>query len=315
MYTISVIIPTYNRPPLFEKTLLSLSKIRWPDSFQNIWIIENGPQLGVRGICKNYASVMPVNYIHEPSLGLSFARNAGIKNIESDIIIFFDDDMQFSETTLVEYDCAIQKYGDQFFYGGSLEPDYEIDPPLWLIKYLPWSAKGFDLGDNIKKINRPDFLGGNHAVPRWVFDKIGFYDNCCATGDRGGVGEETRLQEKMLSMGLAGIYIPKAVVYHFIPKDRCSEKWILNRQFRHGLTYGASIDNQILKGWRIFNVPIWFIKKWVKKKLAFLTYTLFLKSKEHKFVFEYESNRIAGIIYYFYKKDNISSIVKKHSNS
>lgn len=294
---ISIIIPTYNSSEMAERTLQGLSSIILPDSLSDIIIVENGPKLDVEDICQRYRSSLPLTYVYTKKGGLSHARNLGIKHSESDVLIFFDNDMKFDKNTLVEYDKIIQQYGVECFYGGPVLADYESQPPEWLKRYFPWSAKGHSLGSKLITINEPVFLGGNHAIPKKLLDEYNGYDEMCATGDAGMIGEETRLQEKLLSSGNQGVYIPGAIVHHWIPKDRCSEEWTIQRNYRAGLTKGELIKQSLPdRACMFFGIPCYIAKEYLSLKIKIFQDLVLMKSPDMKFENEYKIAYLKGII-------------------
>ena len=46
------------------------------------------------------------------------------------------------------------------------------------------------------------------------------------------------MQRRLLEAGLHGRYVPDAEVWHWIPADRCSRRWVLHRAYRDGIKYG-----------------------------------------------------------------------------
>ena len=257
-FTFEVLISTYKRENLLERTLTSLMLEKIPDSLLGVLVIENGPKKSAEDVCRKFLTrKIKINYIHQPTLGLSAARNAGSKAAQADMLLFFDNDLRFSGITLQSYADAFNKFGLDFYYGGPLYPDYEAPPPEWIKPFLPPSAKGWELDLSTEICDCTGFLGGNHAVPRNHLLDIAGYDNICAEGEAGGVGEESRLQRKLLTKGLRAVYVPKAKVWHYVPKDRCTPEWILFRRYRHGLTEGKYMFHEAGNVRNIRNVPLW----------------------------------------------------------
>jgi GT2 family glycosyltransferase len=51
----------------------------------------------------------------------------------------------------------------------------------------------------------------------------------------GSVGQETDMQRRLLRLGMRGLYLPEAVVWHYVAKSRCTPEWALAHAFRSGL--------------------------------------------------------------------------------
>ncbi len=259
MIYFDIIIPTFQRPALLERTLLHISKAEQPASLNKILVVENGGKYGAETVCEKYHTRLPLVYLYESEPSLSNARNTGAAAATSPILLFIDDDIRVLPATLASYHDSFQRHGTSCFYGGPLTPDYDVEPELFLLKFLPWSAKGHTLGDHELEVSDALFLGGNMAVPRELFLKIGTFDSMCATGiASGGVGEESRLQNNFLKNGVSGIYVPGAMVDHYIPENRCDMNFVKHRKWRVGYTEGQLSARQHQVNHRLFlDVPFW----------------------------------------------------------
>lgn len=260
--SVDVIIPQYKNVILLERTLCSLYEAILPEELETIWVVENGGKFGAEQCIAKFDSNISLKYIYLEEGNLSAARNAAVKASNADFLIFFDNDMRFPADVLQSYVNAFKRSGLSFFYGGPLEPDYEKQPEDWLYTFLPASARGFSLGESDMIIDTPRFLGGNHALPRSLWELAGGYDSGSVGGHNSGpVGEETRLMEYLLSKGKKGHYVSRAMVKHFVPESNCDEKWILKRAFRHGISYKLNLKETPQR--KIFGVPPFIFKELV----------------------------------------------------
>ena len=293
--TVDIIIPTYKRIHLLKKELESLSSIVIPPEVTNIHVIENGGVYGARELIDNYADRLPLTYHYLEKGNLSLARNVGVEASNADFLIFFDDDMTFCKTTITAYVDAFKSYGNQCFFGGRLAPDYETRPEAWLDEFLPESAKGFSLGRVLKKCEGTPFLGGNHAVPRDALQQIGGYDLKSADGNNvGAVGEEKRMQAKLLERGFTPIYVPDALVLHYVPALNCNKEWLKQRSFRYGYTQGG-IDAERCQFKHIAHIPLFCIKSLVIQMIYRCLLVLSF-DKKAKFKNEIKIKQILGYI-------------------
>lgn len=297
----AIIIPTHNRLALLTRLLQSISEATWPDSFIGVWVVENGGMVGSDKIVDDFKEKIIVNYVYEDRAGLSSARNRGIQESKADCFIFFDDDIRIGKDTLLAYENAFRKYGSQAFFGGPLNIDYEKRPEDWLLDFMPWSVKGTDLGNVEKFVTRPLFLGGNHAIPKVLLDRYGDFDSFCTVGKAGMVGEETRLQRRMLDSGIKGVYVPEAVVWHYVPAEGCSEDWALERQFRHGLTNAAHLAPSAVNGRRFLKVPLWIWREYFVALLNYLKAMVTGASKRNRFSKKITWWRTKGMLSFFMK--------------
>lgn len=60
-------------------------------------------------------------------------------------------------------------------------------------------------------------------------------------------GQEYDMQERLLAAGVVGRYLPDALVWHYVPRERCSPEWALART----LPTAAQV------GLRLRSAPAW----------------------------------------------------------
>lgn len=297
-YSFSIIIPTLGSEAAFllNRTLISIAEAFRPQSLIEILVVENGHAGKAKSICDELGDLLPITYLYSKDKGASPARNLGARESKGDILLFFDDDIRLGKNTLEAYDQTFQLYGTQFFFGGPVAIDYESKPDPDLIPFLPDSARGFSFGNQntLIETSRKLFLGANHAIPRWAIEKEKGYDNLGTIGKNCGfIGEETRLQEKLLQAGLKGFYIANATVWHFVPKDSCNEQWLLDRYYRRGLTEG-SISSDPSR--RFMGVPAWIWRSQIENTLRHWKLILSGSSRSQHLAISLESKRLQGLI-------------------
>lgn len=270
-WNMDIAIPQYKNTEMLDRCLTSLSKVKLPENVNTIWVVENGGVYGAENVVSRFEELLPVKYLYLHQGNLSKARNLALEKTEADIILFFDNDITFDEGSVIAYYNAIQSHRSEGvgFFGGPLTPCYEEPPKDYLIPYLPWSVKGFQLSSEDEVITQPHFLGGNHGGVVRLLKDVGGYDEGAASGQNSGlVGEETRLMTKLLDMGFVGLYCQGANAHHYIPKENCSVRWTLKRTYRHGVT-DASLSNQ--NHARTFlEVPYFIYKELALKLLGFV---------------------------------------------
>lgn len=257
-----IVVPTYGRSESLSRTLLALSEQSIPAGLQYVHVVENGPKFGAEQVCDSFSDKLSVryHYIEEPSV--NGARNLGARTSRADFVLFFDDDVKPLPGALACYAEAFSRLGQHCFFGGPLVPDYEEPPADWLVEFLPNSARGFSLGELEVVIDGPVFIGSNFAVPRATFDELGYFDGPCPTGATGGgLGDETRLLQRLLDGGYAGVYLPQAGVLHWVPKNRCDAHFMRHRAWRSGYGEGQMSAAAALKNHGrfplVFGFPRW----------------------------------------------------------
>jgi hypothetical protein len=64
--------------------------------------------------------------------------------------------------------------------------------------------------------------------------------------------------ERLLARGFQGVYVEDAEVAHYVPRERCSPRWILGRAYRTGLQAGLVYTDRCQL---LFGVPRWMARK------------------------------------------------------
>lgn len=250
-----VVIPTCNRRDLIDRTLRSLATCVLPDSYEGTLVVENGPKTGVEGVVAAVRSELQVEYLHVPEAGKSHALNVALGRIEHGLVVFFDDDVRLEADVLVRYEEASRQAGTGAFFGGSVQIDYETAPPYWLLAYLPCSARGMDIADDYYQY----FLGANWAAfAEDILDAGGFRVDIGAGTES--AGEETEMQVRLERQGAAKVKVPQALVWHYVPEERCSPEWAVDRQYKMGAASGLNLSGARV----VFGVPRWALKAGVK---------------------------------------------------
>jgi glycosyltransferase involved in cell wall biosynthesis len=291
--SISIAIPTYNGDVLLDTCLRSLANEYFHENYKDIIIVSNGPKTNAEEILRKYEFPIVTRYIHINEASVSMARNKALEISASDMVLFFDNDMTFTGTTLAAYSEALDHYGVEHFYGGPVAPNYESIPPTWLNEYLPRSAKNFSLGTETIEIKTLEFLGGNHMVPRLQTLQNAKYDSDGTTGQRGLIGEEMRVQENLLLKNITGIYTPVALTFHYVPIDRCTPEWVLHRNYRAGFTAGI---RNIQGKCTLFNVPCWVVRRMLSLSIKYLIGLMLQKENHMVFRMKYDMKYYSGII-------------------
>ncbi|TGE06318.1 glycosyltransferase family 2 protein [Hymenobacter fodinae] len=215
---VSVIICTRNRASSLKMCIEALHRMTCQPT--EIIVVDNAPS---DDSTKKVAESFPdVRYIMEPSVGLSYARNAGIHNANSGIVAFTDDDVLvhpewvyrvwetfldpsvFAMTGLIiaaELDTEAQQIFEKHwsFNRGYLDIAYDrayfkrvesAGPPVW------------EIG-----------AGANTAFRKEVFNKVGLFDERLGPG-AAGCNDDSEMWFRILVGGYTIQYNPRAVVYH-----------------------------------------------------------------------------------------------------
>ena len=165
---ISVVIPTYNRCDLLKRAISSVfnQTIR----IKEIIIVDNGSTDNTHEMI---SSLFPyTTYIHEKRKGVSYARNLGIKNCNSQWIAFLDSDDVWEP----------QKLEKQLFFTNNINKKYRLihTNEIWYKnnKFQNQLKKHVKSGGDIfqKSLQLCCISPSSVFIKKEVFDDYGFFD-------------------------------------------------------------------------------------------------------------------------------------------
>ncbi len=171
-----------------------------------------------------------VRVLQETELGLSAARNTGVRNAKGDFIAFLDDDAFPARGWLQAIIDALLIDGIQCA-GGPIEPVFQGELPDWFLgRFLPYLSV-WDLGDSARRLHYDEYpRGANVAFRREVFDSVGGF--CTDLGRKGNnllSCEEIELCLRIERLGGEIAYVPEARVRHKVNIERLSPEWLKKR--------------------------------------------------------------------------------------
>lgn len=149
----TVAIPTYNGahrlPEVLDKlrecaAYASRSQLL-PQNFSwEILVVDNNSTDNTAKVVKDYqqnwSQDYPLRYCQEQQQGAGFARQRAIKEAESNLIGFLDDDNLPKENWLIAAYTFAQKYPKAGAFGSQIHPLYEVEPPENFGKIAPFLA-------------------------------------------------------------------------------------------------------------------------------------------------------------------------------
>ncbi len=235
---ICVGICTWNRARLLEKTLRQMTRLRVPsDCDWEVLVVNNRCTDDTDDVIDRFRNRLPLRRLYEEQSGKSFALNAAIRTVESDWILWTDDDVLVQPDWIEAHYRGLQQYPDADFFGGVIEPDFEIDPPDWILEHFQLIETAYAvrmLGDEPFQIDLDTLPFGANFSIRTDLQKKYLYDTQLGRVGANHVrGEETALAQCLLKDGYRGYWNPYSRVRHFIPRERLSRKFL--RDFFYGI--------------------------------------------------------------------------------
>ena len=228
----SVIIPVYNQYESLLYTLKGFSNQKDinKNDFELI-IIDDGSDDELHDLNENDLEKMEtegllIKVIHQSNMGRAKARNIGVENAESDLLIFCDGDRVPDEKFIIEHvkmhenmDCIV--VGESTDYFGNLKYLYEgnwdkIKQLSRNGKYINKIEKFYELSNPTLNKNRwMTLLIGNASIKKKIFIEGGKFNEKFKTWGF----EHFELGIRMAQIGYPFCYNKRAKNYH-IPHKR-----------------------------------------------------------------------------------------------
>jgi len=236
---ITILVCTYNRCKTLTVAIESVVAQTLPQSIAwEILVIDNNSTDQTRQAVEDLQRRHPerIRYIFEPEQGISYARNAGIREARGEIIAFIDDD-ETAEPGWLQNLTANLYSGEWAGAGGRVLPPSDFMPPRWLLgknKFASGPLASFDLGPEARQMEEPPF-GANMAFRKFAFEKLGGFRT-----DLGRVGgnlisnEDTELGRRLMAAGLRLRYEPSAITRHPVEQARVRKEYFLAWWFNKG---------------------------------------------------------------------------------
>jgi GT2 family glycosyltransferase len=226
---ITVVLCTRDRPRALGQCLDSLLRLAYPRF--RVLVVDNAPSdNSTAEVVRAYAARGPVDYLVEPTPGLSFARNRAVAACPGEILAWIDDDETVDEHWLSELARALARHPEADVVSGVIVPaELETTAQLWFEQFGGHSkGRGFTpavfspatAARQHPLYPLPPFAtGANMAFRPGVIEGIGGFDTALGAGTPARGSEDTQAFTKVLLRGGTIVYQPTAVVRHYHRRD------------------------------------------------------------------------------------------------
>ena len=246
---LDVILPTFNRQVLLERTLDSLRAARVPRGLDvRILVVDNASTDGTRALVRRTAASFGgrLHYLFERTPGKPFALNAGIAATDGELVGLIDDD---EEVDAGWFECIGREFGTRQpgdtvdFIGGKCLPRWETARPSWLgdgyLGVIGWVDPG-DVTRAMDDSYQGILMGGNAVIRRAALERAGAYSTAlCRTGSRLLGCEDEDMYHRLLATGARGRYVPELVIFHHVPERRLTKRYFRTWCFWRGVSLGV----------------------------------------------------------------------------
>lgn len=233
----SVVICTFNRVDHVQLAVESLTSQTVSTNDFEIIVVDNASSDKTPEVIKSLLpSIANLRYIREDQVGLSHARNRGTQESKGEIIVFLDDDAMAEPGFLAAHLLAFSQEPQPVATGGRIYLRWPLKRPDWVPQSQESFYSGLDLGDEPGLLTFPKYpYGANMAINRNLLIEIGGFS--VELGRRGRSlisGEERDLFLRISQLNELVMYVPNAVVHHYVLEERTERKWLLRRSLAQG---------------------------------------------------------------------------------
>jgi glycosyltransferase involved in cell wall biosynthesis len=216
---ISVVVCTYNRAGPLQRFLARIGELGTPrhDLPWELVVIDNNSSDDTRNVVERMRAQlpMPVAYHFEPRQGLSYARNAALKNARYDILAFTDDDCLFGSDWLQSIAGEFAADASLAILGGRVEAAPGLPTDL--------STRRGRERVEVKTLTdiRRNLIGCNMVLKRSLLRDVEPFDTRLGAGTPCKAGEDSDYIYRALRSGRRIIYSPDVLIEH--AHDRADE--------------------------------------------------------------------------------------------
>ena len=226
---ITFVICTYDRPALLADCLAGLVAQTIPPTAFDVLVVDNHPNRSARSVADRFE----VRYCHEPTPGLSHARNRGARTADTAWVFYLDDDAVPHPTLVANFLETINQHrltvlGGRFFHR------YPTPPPPWLYRYHGDGHRPAP-GEGLIELASDQYLiGCVMAFRREILLRFPFRTDLGMLELRPGYGEETELQDRLRVAGISVYYHSGLVIDHLIQPAKYRIRHRIDMAYAHG---------------------------------------------------------------------------------
>jgi len=242
---VSLCVATFRRPDGLDRLVRSLARVELSKSqvALELNVVDNDPDGSAEPVCSNLRPEVgfPVNYHIEPRRGIPYARNRSVAMIapEADFAVFVDDD-ETVEPDWLEQLLRVQRERDADVVSGPVLPRFLSAPSPWIVKGRFFEHDRHQTGDRIDRAYTNNTLVRVEVLRRMAPQ---FDERMVLSG-----GSDKQFFRRVHEAGYRMVWANDAIVYEWVPQSRMSERWILQRAFRYGITTPL-IERNVRPGW------------------------------------------------------------------
>lgn len=271
---LTVAVCTWNRAPLLDRTLARMRDLRLPPGATwDLLVVNNNCTDDTDAVIARHQPHLPLTRLFEAKQGQSNARNCAIDAAAGDLLVWTDDDVLVDPDWLGQYAAAAERFPDAGFFGGTVDPWYEVPPPRWVARNFaalqgPFAVR--QLGPGVRPLAAGEQVFGANMAFRTPLLKQARFDPTLGRVGAGMLsGDDTELIARLKRAGHAGVWVGPARVEHYIPAERMTTGYVW--KFFHGL---GRTNQRLAPHERgtatLLGAPRWVVRRYLAARLRSL---------------------------------------------
>lgn len=237
---ITIIIASYNRAPILDKSLTNLATLDTDGIELSIVVVDNNSSDSTSEVIASHLDKLPLVHLHEANPGKNNAINKALNECElNDVVLFTDDDISPNANWLKTVAKSIHDYPETSVFGGPVQMIWPASTPEWIKSVEDNVYPQHDRGEQPHLYpEKTTPIGVNFWVRKEIFTKHGFrYDGKIGPTPKIKkriMGSETSFLLMLKKAGFHIQYIPGDSVGHYVTPDQITRTYVLNRARTHG---------------------------------------------------------------------------------
>jgi glycosyltransferase involved in cell wall biosynthesis len=229
--SLSVIIPTYNRENVLAKALDGYLHQARPELICELIVVDDGSSDDTESMIERVQerAAFPIHYVRQANKGPAAARNSGIRQVRSPLVLFTDSDIIPARNLVEQHvNCHNENPLSAAAVLGYVTWDPAVHPTPFMRWYGDHSMFLFDKLRNRREASFDFFYTCNISLKTEFLRLAGQFDEDFKTA----AYEDTELGYRLNERGLKLLYRPEAFGYHhqfFSFEDACKKR-LGNRQ-------------------------------------------------------------------------------------
>jgi glycosyltransferase involved in cell wall biosynthesis len=237
---VSIILCTHDRVRYLATAIGSIETQGVSKEFYETIVVDNASSDATRDfVCSRASQDSSLRWIPEPIIGLSHARNTGIRAARGRYLAFIDDDAIAEPGWLAGILLAFDACGPEVgCVAGKVIPIWDAPRPPWLHDELLGYICAFDHSPAASWLNDHQYpYGANVVYNKEALQRVGGFST--ELGRKGNSllsNEENLVHRQLKRFGYRTYYDPRISVRHHVHSERLTKSWFRRRLYWQGVS-------------------------------------------------------------------------------